>query len=79
MTARYWVLASEELMARDDLQWPDGLRVVGPASAPPPEPGMQWWQFEDDLAPATLEGKQVELTFVRNGTKTMIGTRRPSL
>jgi hypothetical protein len=78
MSARYWVLASDELMASEP-QWPDGLRPIEPATALPPDPGMQWWLFEDDGAPATLDGKRVELTFTRSGDKTMIGGRRPHI
>lgn len=75
MSARYWVLASDELMDSNP-QWPDGLRVAEPG--PYKEPGMRWWLFEDDGAPATLQGKAVELTFVRSGDKAMIGSRSPA-
>lgn len=56
------------------------LRAVRPAYwlMPPPSPGMRWWLFEDDDAPATLEGKCVELTFVRSGNGFMIGSRNPA-
>lgn len=76
---RYWVLASDELMDSDP-PWPEGLRPIEPANLPPePSGDMRWWLFEDDGAPATLEGKQVELTFVRSGDGVMIGSRRPSI
>ncbi len=39
---------------------------------------MRWWKFEDDGAPATLEGKQVELIFTRCGDKVQIGSRNPA-
>lgn len=77
MSARYWVLCSDVLMDSNP-QWPDGLRPVEPANAPPEPPGdIRWWLFEDDGAPATLEGKQVELTFTRHGDGWMIGSRNP--
>ena len=66
MAVRYHVLISDELMAMDDLPWPECLR---PAEQEPTDParypGMHWWLFEDDDAPAELEGKRVELTFTR--------------
>lgn len=79
MTARYWVLASDKLMAANR-PWEDlGLHVIGPATAPPPNPGMQWWQFEDDNAPATLNGKRVELIIERRDGKPVLTGRRPAL
>jgi len=82
VSARYWVLVSDELMHRG-LGLPDGLRVVepGPCEQPPPavHPVSHWWLFEDDGAPASLEGKQVELTFVRSGDGVMIGSRSPAI
>lgn len=79
MSARYWVLCDDELMDSGP-QWPDGLRPVEPAYrlAPPPSPGMRWWLFEDDGAPATLEGKCAGLMFVRSGNGVMIGSRTPA-
>jgi hypothetical protein len=83
VSARYWVAVSDELMASDP-QWPDGLRVVEPneyddyMDQRPPR-GTEWWLFEDDGAPASLEGKQVELTFVRSGGGVMIGSRSPAI
>lgn len=63
MSTRYHVLASDELMA-GELQWPDGLRPVEQEPTDPgSHPGMHWWLFEDDDAPAELDGKRVELTF----------------
>jgi hypothetical protein len=60
MTARYHVLASDELMATDGLQWPEGLRPVEQED-PGRYPGMHWWLLEDDGAPAWLDGLRVEL------------------
>lgn len=76
MSVRYWVLVSDELMASDP-QWPEGLRPVERGGTE--QPGMHWWRFEDDGAPASLEGKQVELTFVRRADKVMIGSRNPAI
>lgn len=76
MGARYWVLASDELMDGSP-RWPDGLRPVKAATDRPPDGGMRWWLFEDDGAPSTLEGKRVELTFTRSGDGVMIGSRNP--
>lgn len=77
MSARYWVLVADEF-GSGDFEWPDGLRPIemNPVS-PDGHPGMHWWLLEDDGAPATLEGKRVELIFVRSGDKVMIGSRRP--
>jgi hypothetical protein len=78
MSARYHVLAADELMASGP-PWPEGLRPVEQEPTDPGRyPGMHWWLFEDDGAPASLEGKQVELTFVRSGDSIMIGSRRPN-
>jgi len=77
MAARYWVLMSDELMESPDLRWPDGLRPVRPDDGVPPDAHSRWWLLEDDGAPATLEGKRVELTFTRSGGKAMIGSRNP--
>lgn len=78
MAARYWVEMSDELMDSDP-QWPDGLRPVEPAKDSPGWGGNRWWLFEDDGAPASLAGKQVELTFTRSGGKAMIGSRNPQI
>lgn len=62
MSARYWVLISEELMASDP-QWPASLRPIQEGEAPSPQnPGMRWWLLEDDDAAAELGGKRVDLT-----------------
>jgi len=66
VSARYWVLASDELM-NSDPQWPEGLRPVRMAEEPPPGPGMNWWLFEDDTASPSLEGQKVELSFGTGG------------
>lgn len=78
MSARYWVLCADEVMNSVEQQWPDGLRPIelNPVS-PPDAPEAHWWLLEDDGAPASLEGKQVELTFVRSGGGIMIGSRSP--
>jgi hypothetical protein len=79
MSARYWVLVTHELMDSDP-RWPDGLRPVRQAeNGPGPSADAAWWLFEDDGAPATLEGKRVELTFTRSGDKAMIGSRNPAI
>ena len=81
MSARYWVLITDELM-NEDPQWPDGLRVIEPGPREQPAPGHQpqatWWLMEDDGAPATLAGKHVELTFTRSGDTVQIGSRNPA-
>ena len=62
MSARYHVLADDDLMAMPGLQWPEGLRPVE-QEGPGRYPGMHWWLLEDDGAPAELNGKRVELGF----------------
>ena len=78
--ARYWVLVSHELMRSDDLQWPHGLRPVKQAEdGPGPSADCAWWLFEDDSAPAELEGRRVELEFGASydeGGKTPVITDR---
>jgi hypothetical protein len=76
MSVRYWVLVSDELMDSDP-QWPEGLRVV--EAGPHDVAGMRWRKFEDDGAPASLEGRCVELTFTRSGATVMIGSRSPAI
>lgn len=76
MSVRYWSLFSDELM-RDKLRWPDGLRPVEQGEADVVRKA-HWWLLEDDGAPATLEGKRVELTFTRSGNRAMIGSRNPA-
>lgn len=76
MSVRYWSLFSDELM-KQDLRWPDGLRPVEQGEADT-ACGAHWWLLEDDGAPATLEGKRVELTFTRSGNRAMIGSRKPA-
>ena len=82
MSARYWVLISDELV-HQGMEWPHGLRAIepGPYEQPPPgqPPVSRWWLLEDDGAPASLEGKQVELTFTRSGGGIMIGSRSPAI
>jgi hypothetical protein len=71
------VLIGDELMS-DGPEWPDGLRPVEQGE-PDVAPGAHWWLLEDDGAPATLEGRRVDLTFVRSGTGVMIGSRNPAI
>jgi hypothetical protein len=67
MAARYWVLASDELIGSDP-QWPEGLRVIRrDDSAPPPDGEKHWYLFEDDTASPSLDGKKVELSFGQGG------------
>ena len=63
MSARYWVLVSDELMASLPL-WLDGFRPVKEGNVE--YPGMTWHLFEDDEAPEDLEGKRVEVTISRD-------------
>lgn len=77
MSVSYWVLCSDELMDAA-VQWPEGLRPVRAAADVPPSGGGRWWLFEDDGAPATLDGRQVELTFARAGNGVQIATRKPA-
>ena len=63
MSARYWVLCSDELMAQPDLRWPSFIRPVRASEELPPDNWSRWWLFEDDDAPAELDGKRVEVTF----------------
>ena len=78
MSARYWVLCSDELM-NSDPQWPQGLRPLKADEGLPPDDHSRWWLFEDDSAPASLQGKRVELTFTRNGDGVQIGSRNPAV
>jgi hypothetical protein len=59
-------------------QWPQGLRPVKPSEGLPPDNHSRWWLFEDDGAPASLQGKRVELTFTRSGNSAQIGSRNPA-
>lgn len=62
MGIRYHVLVNDLLMDENP-QWPEGFRPVERESAG--HPGTHWWLFEDDNAPAELEGKRVEVHFAR--------------
>jgi hypothetical protein len=64
---RYWVQVADDLMGDSAPDgWPPSLRPVRPDdSAPPPDAYSRWWLFEDTDAPAELDGKKVELTFIR--------------
>lgn len=61
MAARYWVLVSDVLMEPGYAHWPPILRPVERGSIVWLVPGVHWWLFDDDEAPAELDGKQVEL------------------
>ena len=81
MTARYWVLISDELaVARTEL--PHGLRDTGTYRAehsegylPPEPPGASWHLIEDDDAPAELDGRLVELLFRTENGRVLLGSR----
>lgn len=63
MSARYHVLASDDLMATDGLMWPACLRPIEQEPTDPEKhPGMHWWLMEDDDADPYWEGKRIELT-----------------
>jgi hypothetical protein len=59
---RYWVQVNDEFMASEP-DWPVELRVVERGGSVCP--GVRWWLFEDEGAPAEIEGREVELTFSR--------------
>lgn len=70
MSATYWVLISDELVASPGFRFPAGLRFTGPEwlqalgmypADPERFPGMTWRKVEDDDAPEDLEGRRVEL------------------
>jgi hypothetical protein len=60
VSARYWVMVGDDLMAAQP-QWPPMLRPVERGGII--WPGMRWWLFEDDDAPDDLDGKEIDLTF----------------
>ena len=60
MAARYRVLVSDILMASEP-EWPAGLRPVGDGAPEPGGDGTHWLTFDDEDAPADLEGKRVVL------------------
>jgi hypothetical protein len=75
------VLASDELItAMDPSLLPDGLRLAIPAAIQhDPRGPASWYRFEDDSAPAELDGKRVELILGRQGregAKSVIIERR---
>lgn len=73
---RYWVLVNEEVMTGNP-RWPDGLRPVAKDNAGPADlPGMCWWLFEDDGAPAEFAGKHVELTVTEEHLGKLVITER---
>lgn len=79
MTARYYVLAADELMD-SGLQPPAGFRFVEQVCAEPGQPGVHWWLAEDDGAPESLNGKRIEPLFTRRDDGTAyVSARRPAL
>lgn len=63
MSARYWVLVSDELMASLPV-WLHNFRPVKEGNVE--SPGMTWHLFEDDDAPEELDGKRVEVIISRD-------------
>jgi hypothetical protein len=83
MTASYWVLVADELLdSMDPSLLPDGLRLAEPPAEAGDALGVypaHWHRFEDDNAPAELDGKRVELVLGRQGregAKSVIIERR---
>jgi len=75
MSASYWVLISDELMAAG-VTWPDGMRVTGPGyPGGPRDRGAMWYRMEDDGAPPGLDGRRVELTFRMEGDVPVVASR----
>jgi hypothetical protein len=81
MTARYWVLVSDELVAAR-MQLPHGLRDTGTYRSehsegylPQEPPGTGWHLIEDDDAPADLDGRIVELVFRSEGGTPVLAGR----
>jgi hypothetical protein len=66
---RYWVMVSDDLMDAQP-QWPSTLRPVERGGII--QPGMRWWLFEDDDAPADLDGKEVELNLLSSGAVVIV-------
>lgn len=72
MSARYWVLVSDDLADEyDPERLPEGFRFTG-MTAPALPPGAlgspaaaSWRQVEDDGAGPELEGRQVEVVLGR--------------
>jgi hypothetical protein len=77
VSARYWVLVSDELMGSLPLGL-DGFRPVQEGDAD--GFGAHWHLFEDDSAPEELEGKRVEVVISRDtgslGSRPKITERR---
>jgi len=72
MTARYWVLASDELIeTMDPSLLPDGIRLTGIRADWDPAAHLlersHWYLVTDDEAPNDLDGRQVELVLGRRG------------
>jgi hypothetical protein len=85
VSARYQVLVSDELAAREPafppglrFTVPADLRVAGSRAGLPltPVPGAHWQQVEDDDADPGLEGQRVELVFVLQDGRPVVAERR---
>lgn len=63
MSARYYVLVSQELLDNDPPWESTGLHLIEQGALT--EPGFRWCLFDDDNAPEDLNGKKVELVLVR--------------
>jgi hypothetical protein len=78
MSARYYVLVSQELLDADPAPaWEDaGLHLIEQGALT--QPGVRACRFLDDNAPEELEGKTVDVSFgVRNDTDGDVVTRTP--
>jgi hypothetical protein len=74
VTARYWVLATRELLHAGP-RWEDaGLRQVGFGGWQ--DRHTRWVLIEDPGAPPELDGKEVELTFSLIDGKPQIADRQ---
>jgi hypothetical protein len=76
MAARYYVLVSQELLdAEPEPAWEEaGLHLIERGGFT--EPGTRWCLFDDDNAPAQLNGLKVELTFTRVDMRPVITDRQ---
>lgn len=68
MSARYWVLCSDELMQAQQPMWPPGFSPLHSRNdaTSTGQPGFSWWLFDDADAPDELAGRKVELTIKAN-------------
>lgn len=87
MSARYWVLVSDELFAGEDTIWPPGLRPVMdlperklaasrhdialPLLAP-----MGWREFADEDADPELDGHKVSVVVRNECGRVFVSERR---